>query len=130
MILVDSSVWIAIFRTPSCIEAQVMRDVIEIQAATCGVILQEVIQGIHSAHYRREVQRSLMRHHYLDAPQRVYLKAAGFTRRCRQKGIGLSTVDALIAAVSACHRARLWTLDGDLIRASRVLPVALYPRFS
>ncbi len=104
-----------------------MQDVVEVQAATCGIILEEVLQGIHPAEHVGEACRSLLKHTYLDTPQAVYLKAAEYIRHCRRKGLGLSTVDALIAAVAAQHEAELWTLDKDLIRAGSFLSVELYP---
>ncbi len=95
-------------------------------AATCGIIIQEVLQGVQPSHYISEVRRSLLSHFYLETPLAVYEKAADYARRCREKGISLTTVDAFIAAVSTHHKAFLWTADKDFMRAARIIPIRLY----
>lgn len=126
MILVDSSVWIELIRHPSSDLAGAMGRVVEEEAATCGIVLQEVLQGIRPVDYVDAVRQSLLRHHYLESPQVVFLKAADYTLRCRTEGLKLSTVDALIAAICAHYEARLWTRDKDFFIAARFLPIRLY----
>ncbi len=125
MTLVDSSVWIHLFRFPVPTEAVRMDRVID-DAATCGVVIQEVLQGIQPERYVAKIRRSLLRHYYLEATQATHLKAAEYGRKCRARGFHLSTVDALIAAVAAQYDAPLWTLDGDFRRVAHLLPIRLY----
>ena len=126
MILVDSSVWIRMFRSSGGAEIVRMDRVID-DAATCGVILQEVLQGIQPEHYVAGVRRSLLRHYYLETTQTTYLAAAEYGRKCRARGFCLATADALIAAVAIERRAALWTLDKDFVRAAGFLPLRLHP---
>jgi predicted nucleic acid-binding protein len=51
---------------------------------------------------------------------------AGCHRRARAKGIALSTIDTLIAAIALEHGARLFTLDQDFTRIARLTRLALY----
>lgn len=126
MILVDSSVWIHLFRSPALSQTAAVGDRVGGEAATCGIILQEILQGLQPARYLDWARRSLRRHYYLDAPQSVYFKAAEYVRRCRAGGLQLTTVDALIAAIAASHGASLWTLDEGLLRAARLLSIRLH----
>ena len=126
MVLIDSSVWIDLFRRRQPKQALAIREAIEGDAATCGIVVQEVLQGIQPVRYLDWARKSLMRHYYLDAPQSVYFKAAEYVRRCRAGGLQLTTVDALIAAIAASHGASLWTLDEGLLRAARLLSIRLH----
>ena len=126
MILVDSSVWIGLFRSPAFKLATAIGHMVEEEAATCGIVLQEVLQGIRPVDYVDRVCHSLLRHHYLEMPQVVYLRAAEYTRRCRSHGVELSTVDALVAAIAVHYDVPLWTLDQDFVRAAQHLPIRLY----
>lgn len=129
MVLIDSSVWVGLFRRHSPARLLALERAIDDDAATCGIVLQEVLQGIQPVRYARVVRDSLLRHHYLEASQAVHLKAAGYVRACRARGLAFSTVDALIAAIAAHHSAVLWTLDKDFMRAARLLPLRLRSEF-
>lgn len=126
MILIDSSVWISVFRSPKSEVALAVERIAGDDAATCGIVMQEVLQGVRPPHYVEAVRQSLSRHYYLETPPEVYVKAADYMRRCRSHGISLPTVDALIGAIASHHGARLWSLDDDFVRAARVLPIRLY----
>ena len=115
------------FRSSMKTEADRMDRVID-DAATCGVILQEVLQGVRLDRHAAEIRRSLLRHYYLETTQATYLTAAEYGRRCRARGFCLTTVDALIAAVAVQCNAALWTLDKDFVHAAPLLPsLRLYP---
>ena len=93
--------------------------------AVTGIIVAEVLQGL-----RRDVSKI---EHYLS--QCDLLEARGFSTYCeaatifrlaRGKGIALTTIDALIAAVALEHGATFFTLDKDLGRIARITGLRLH----
>jgi len=53
-------------------------------------------------------------------------KPASIFRMARSKGITVTTVDTLIAAIALENRARVFTLDHDFSRIARIAPLRLY----
>jgi predicted nucleic acid-binding protein len=45
----------------------------------------------------------------------------------RAKGVSLTTIDALIAAIALEHRASVFTLDKDFSRIARLTGLPLHP---
>src|SRR6266852_8276975 len=45
----------------------------------------------------------------------------------REKGISLSTIDALIAAIALEHGAGVFTVDKDFVRIARITNLPLHP---
>lgn len=93
--------------------------------ALSGVIVTEVLQGL-----RREVDRI---EHYLSQWEmfeprgfRTYREAAAIFRSARAKGIAVTTIDALIAAIALERGAAVFTLDKDFTRIARVVHLSLY----
>ena len=127
MILVDTSVWIDYFSSSPGRAGAELRRLIE-QAepfALSGLIVTEILQGI-----RREVshvERYLSLWDLLEPSGfSTYREAAAISRLARSKGITLTTIDALIAAIAAEHQASLFTLDKDFLRIARIIPLHLY----
>ncbi len=52
---------------------------------------------------------------------------AAIFRLGRAKGVSLTTIDALIAAIALEHRASVFTLDKDFSRIARLTGLPLYP---
>lgn len=127
MILVDSSVWIDFLSSsPGRAGAELRRMIAEAEPfALTGVIVAEVLQGL-----TRNVSQV---EHYLSMwemlePQgfSTYRQAAAIFRLARAKGITLTTIDALIAAIALEHGAGVFTLDKDFARIARVTRLPLY----
>jgi predicted nucleic acid-binding protein len=57
---------------------------------------------------------------------RTYREAAAIFRLGRAKGVGLTTIDAIIAAIALEHRAGVFTLDKDFSRIARLTGLPLY----
>ena len=57
---------------------------------------------------------------------RTYREAAVIFRSARAKGIAVTTVDALIAAIVLEHGATLFTLDKDFTRIGNLVRLPLY----
>ena len=93
--------------------------------ALTGVVVAEILQGL-----TRDVAPM---EHYLSqwellepAGFSTYREAAAIFRAARAKGVSLTTIDALIAAIALEHGASVFTLDKDFSRIARLTGLALY----
>ena len=127
MILVDRSVWIDFFRSaPRRAGAELHRMICEAEPfGTTGVIVAEVLEGL--------TRNATQIEHYLSQWEMLeprgfatYREAAAVFRLARAKGITLTTIDTLIAAISLEHRASVFTLDRDFTRIARINRLSLY----
>jgi predicted nucleic acid-binding protein len=128
LILVDRSVWIDFLSSsPGRAGAELRRMIAEAEPlAVTGVIVAEVLQGL-----TRDVSRI---EHYLSLWDMLeprgfltYREAAAIFRLARAKGITVTTLDALIAAIALEHGASVFTLDKDFARIARITRLPLYP---
>lgn len=117
MVLVDSSVWIALLRNHATPAVAALRDLLDArQAALSPVIYQEILQGAHSAtHFAtlREyfsVQPLLVPAH----PVHSHEEAAHLYARCRWRGVTpRSPVDCIVAQTALEHEVDLLAHDRD-----------------
>ncbi len=119
MILVDTSIWIELLdgkvRKRSWSE-----DILRF--ATCGLIIQEVLQGV-----RDEGAGKQFREAFLDLPRlcdptpaETFLEAAEIYRIGRRKGYTIrSSADCLIASIAIRSKVPLWHRDRDFKSISR-----------
>ena len=115
----DSSVWIDFLSaSPSSAGA-------ELPFALTGVVITEVLQGL-----KRDIKRV---EHYLSQWELLepkgfstYREAAVIFRAARAKGVAVTTIDALIAAIALEYGATLFTLDKDFTRIAGVVHLPLY----
>lgn len=127
MILVDSSVWVDFFsRSPGKGGAELRRMIEENEPfALTGVVLSEVLQGLTRDPLRIEhfmTQWDFLQPHGFT----TYRGAARLFRTARSRGISLTTIDTIIAAIALEHDACVFTLDGDFAGITRVAPLQLY----
>lgn len=93
--------------------------------ALTGVIVVEVLQGLTRAAGR--IERFLAQCDILEPRGfETYAVAAGIYRAARAKGMSLTTIDTVIAAVALEHGASVFTLDADFPRIARFTTLALY----
>jgi predicted nucleic acid-binding protein len=127
LILVDSSVWIDFLGSaPSPAGAELRRMITDAEPlALAGVVITEVLQGL-----RRDVSRL---EHYLSQWDMLepkgfstYREAAAIFRVARAKGVAVTTIDALIAAIALEHGVTLFTLDKDFSRLAGITRLPLY----
>lgn len=127
MILVDSSVWVDFFRsTPGHAGSELRRMVEESEPfALTGVVVAEVLQGL--TRDARPIERFLAQWDMLEPLGfGTYRRAATIFRTARSKGIALTTIDTLIAAIAVEHRASVFTLDLDFSRIAGLAGFQLY----
>lgn len=127
MILVDSSVWVDFFSSaPGHAGAELRRMIDENEPfALTGVVVAEVLQGL--TRDAKPIEQFLAQCDILEAQGfETYRQAAAIYRAARARGISLTTIDTLIAAVALEHGATVFTLDEDFSRIARITNLALY----
>jgi predicted nucleic acid-binding protein len=125
--LVDSSVWVDFFSScpgPAGAELRRMIDDSEPLALT-GVVVTEVLQGLTRDAGR--IERFLGEWDMLEPKGfETYRAAAAIYRTARGKGISLTTIDTLIAAIALEHGASVFTLDHDFSRIALITGLVLH----
>ena len=128
MILVDTSVWIDFFSTsPGSAGDELRRMVDEAETfALTGVVVTEILQGLKRDIHR--IERFLSMWEMLEPRGfSTYREASAISRLARSKGISLTTIDTLIAAIALEHDASLFSLDKDFSRIAHLTRLVLYP---
>lgn len=124
-LLVDTSVWSLALR----------RDVVDplpevdglaaaldrgVQIFTTGLVLQELLQGFAGPRSRTRIIEHFAALPLLAPDRQDHIAAAGLRNECRQAGIQIGTIDALLAQLCLRHKLTLLTTDHDFSRiASR-----------
>jgi len=124
---VDSSVWIDFFSSsPRRAGAELRRMIEEAEPfALTGIVVAEVLQGL--TRDARRIEQYLAQWEMLEPRGfETYREAAAIYRAARAKGIALTTIDAVIAAIALEHNASVFTLDQDFSRIARITRLALY----
>src|SRR5690242_2836841 len=93
--------------------------------ALTGVIVTEILQGLRRD--VRHIERYLSMWEMLEPSGfSTYREASAISRLARSKGISLTTIDTLIAAIALEHRASLFSLDKDFSRIARMTSLRLH----
>jgi len=117
VILVDTSVWVDFLNSAQSAAGDELERLIRVGAplAVTGLIVAEVLQGL-----RREISpvTGILGRWRVLEPRGLatYEAAAAIFREARRRGITLTTVDAVIAALALDYGAALFTLDRDFWR--------------
>jgi predicted nucleic acid-binding protein len=113
MVLVDTSVWIDFFQSPAAPAAGELETLIKDhnRVVLCGVVLQEVLQGIRSEKSYQLVRERLLKFPYIPDNRETWLLAAELYRQLRRKGITLPPVDVTIAAIAIRNDLLLFSRD-------------------
>ena len=126
MILVDTSIWVEVFRKPSRVQLEDVGDLREI--VTCLPVVQEVLQGFREEWAYRVARKSLLALPIAEAPLRieVFLEAAELFRSARRAGVTVrSGVDCLIAACALRNGLTVAHCDRDFDLLARISPLAV-----
>jgi len=125
--LVDSSVWIDFLSSPPGPAGAELRRMIAHgePIALAGIISSEVLQGL--TRDVEQVERFLAMWDVLEpGGMSTYRAAAAISRLARSRGISLTTIDSLIAAIAQEHNVTLFSLDKDFAHISRLIGLNLY----
>lgn len=121
MVLVDTSVWIEVFRTPAGI---VLEDVVAFDdVVTCLPVIQEVLQGFADERAFAVARDSMLALPVVESPlgAPVFDEAVRLYRQARRAGHTVrSGVDCLIAACAVRHGLTVLHVDRDFESLARV----------
>lgn len=121
MVLVDTSVWILVFRRSEPLDLSALVDFDEV--VTCLPVIQEVLQGFaddRAWDLAREAMLALPRIED-PVPGEVFLQAAELYRVGRRRGLTVrSSVDCLIAAMALRHDLEVLHRDRDYTHLARI----------
>jgi predicted nucleic acid-binding protein len=123
VLLVDTSVWIELFRRPPTIgpDSFPLDD-----AVTCLPIVQEVLQGFRDEHAFRIARDAMFALPIVESPMErsVFEEAVQLYRTARRRGLTVrSSVDCLIAACAIRHSLTVLHTDRDYTSLSRISPL-------
>src|SRR3974390_1751975 len=93
--------------------------------ALTGVVVAEVLQGL--TRDARRIEGFLSQWDMLEpAGFETYREAAAIFRAARARGVSLTTIDTLIAAIALENGASVFTLDQDFSRIARMTGLVIY----
>lgn len=124
MYLVDTSVWIGVFRKPRRLDLRALASTAEI--VTCLPVIQEVLQGFRDERAFRLAREAMLAFPAVEAPMRaaVFEQAADLYRAARRAGVTpRSSVDCLIAACAIRNGLTVLHHDRDFELLARVSPL-------
>lgn len=127
MILVASSVWIDFFSRSPGRAGQHLHSLISGSkpVVLMGVIICEILQGL--TRNIESIERYLRTCTVLEPTGfQTYRQAASIFRLARSRGVSLTTIDTLIAAVAIENGVPVFTADKDFPRIARIVPLRLY----
>lgn len=121
LVLVDTSAWISFFaRTGShTLKARLQRLLDDDHVATTGPVVLELLQGCRSEPERGRLEQYLRALHWLPVEDRHWYSAGAMAFRLRRRGITVSAVDAVIAAVADSHGCFQLQQDRDFQHIAR-----------
>jgi predicted nucleic acid-binding protein len=130
--LVDTSVWsLALRRDIEAIEPQVQ----ELKEAlfgsevvvTTGLVLQELLQGFSGPKAQAQIVERFAALPLLQPDRDDHIGAAAVRNTCRQAGVQIGTIDALLAQLCIRLQLTLLTTDKDFTHASKHCPLRVWP---
>jgi len=124
VVLVDTSVWVEVFRRPARLDLDRLVDFDDI--VTCLPVVQEVLQGFRDERAFRAAREAMQALPAVESPLRpiVVDEAVTLYRAARRAGFTVrSGVDCLIAACAIRHGLTVLHHDRDFDRLARVSPL-------
>ena len=121
MVLVDTSVWIEVFRKPSKLKLDQLVDFDDI--VTCLPVIQEVLQGFRDERAFQTARDAMHALPVVESPiaRGVFDEAVGLYRSARRAGLSIrSAVDCLIAACAIRNGVAVVHRDRDFDQLSRI----------
>ena len=121
MILVDTSVWIEVFRARRPLDLEAVADFDDV--ATCLPVIQEVLQGFRDEAAFRRAREAMLSLPVVESPlpADVCLQAVDPYRSARRAGLTVrSSVDCLIAACAIRHDLEIVHRDRDFAAIAEV----------
>jgi len=124
MLLVDTSVWsLALRRDIAATQPEVwhLQQALlgEQTVVTTGLVLQELLQGFSGPKARGQIIDCFSSLPLVQPDRQDHVDAAALRTKCRQGGVQIGTIDALLAQLCIRHQLTLLTTDPDFAHAAR-----------
>lgn len=131
-LLVDTSVWsLALRRDVEHTEPEVhhLKDALlgSDVVVTTGLVLQELLQGFAGPKARAQIVERFSALPLLQPDREDHIGAAALRNACRQGGVQIGTIDALLAQLCIRHDLALLTTDKDFTHAARHCALRVWP---
>ena len=131
-LLVDTSVWsLALRRDAEAAgpEVQELRDALFGSGVivTTGLVLQELLQGFSGAKAQTQIIERFAALPLLQPDRDDHIGAAVLRNKCRQAGVQIGTIDALLAQLAIRHDLMLLTTDKDFTHAAKHCALRVWP---
>lgn len=124
MVLVDTSVWIEVFRKPSAVDLDRIVDFDDV--VTCLPVIQEVLQGFREERAYLMARDAMTALPIVESPLAagVFDDAIAMYRAARRAGVTVrSGVDCLIAACAMRHNLEVLHDDRDYDALAKIAPL-------
>jgi len=131
-LLVDTSVWSLALRHDADAtgpEVQELKDALygaEV-VVTTGLVLQELLQGFKGAKAQTLIIERFAALPVLQPDRGDHIGAAMLRNACRQAGVQIGTIDALLAQLAIRHDLTLLTTDQDFTHATKHCALRIWP---
>jgi predicted nucleic acid-binding protein len=124
MLLVDTSVWsLALRRDIVAVQPEVrhLQQALlgEQTVVTTGLVLQELLQGFSGPKASGQIIDCFSSLPLVQPDRQDHVDAAALRTKCRQGGVQIGTIDALLAQLCIRHQLTLLTTDQDFAHAAR-----------
>lgn len=126
VILVDTSVWIEVFRARRPLDLEALLDFDDV--VSCLPVIQEVLQGFRDERAYRAAREAMFSLPIAESPigEDVYSDAIELYRNARRVGLTIrSSVDCLIAACAIRHDLELMHRDRDYAALAEISSLRL-----
>jgi predicted nucleic acid-binding protein len=113
VVLVDTSIWIDFLQSPASPYIEKLESLIRDnnRAVICGIVLQEILQGIKDDRSFALIKERLSVFPFINTGKETYIYASTLYRTMRKKGITIPPADATIAAIAVLNGISLFTND-------------------
>ena len=93
---------------------------------TTGLVLQELLQGFAGPKARTVIIQRFAALPFLVPDRSDHVRAAELRNRCRQKGVQLGTINALLSQLCIHHKLVMLTTDRDFGRVAQHSPLKVW----
>lgn len=121
LILVDTSVWLEVFRAREPLDLERVVDLDDV--VTCGPVAQEVLQGFRDDAPFQRARTGMRNLPWVESPMTagVFESAADLYRTARRRGLTIrSPVDCLIAACALRNNLEVLHRDRDYAAIAQI----------
>ena len=128
-LFVDTSVWSRAFRDEALLP-EIDRLAAALDAGelvtTTGIVLQELLQGFTRPSSARRIREAFDAIPFIEPARSDYVDAAALRNRCRERGVQVSTIDALLAQLCIANALTMLSTDIDFDHIARVTSLQVW----